>query len=67
MLAEPKCYSRSCKHFLGVSQPDGTEMTETNYCEAFPEGIPSEISYGTNKHSKPLSDQTNEIVFEKKK
>ena len=65
MLAEPKCYSRSCKHFLGVSQPDGTEMTERVICEAFPNGIPEEIAYGDNKHDEPMPNQSNDIVFEK--
>ena len=65
MLAEPTCWTRKCKHYIGVIQPDGTEMTETNSCEAFPKGIPAEIAYGNNRHSKPLKDQGNEIVFEK--
>ena len=35
MLAEPKCWKRKCKHYLGIIQPDGTEMTEINNCKAF--------------------------------
>lgn len=50
MLDTPNCFTRHCKHFLGVLQPDGTEATEVTYCEAFPKGIPSEIAYGANKH-----------------
>ena len=65
MLAEPTCWTRKCKHYLGIIQPDGTEMTETNYCKAFPKHIPSEIAYGDNKHLKPLPGQNNDIVFEK--
>ena len=65
MLAEPTCWTRKCKHYIGVIQPDGTEMTETNSCKAFPKGIPSEIAYGNNRHTKPLSDQGNDIIFEK--
>ena len=65
MLAEPRCWTRKCKHYIGVIQPDGTEMTETNACKAFPNGIPSEIAYGNNLHLKPLKDQGNDIVFEK--
>lgn len=31
-------------------------------CEAFPEGIPSEV-IETNKHDKPLKDQKNDLVY----
>lgn len=65
MLAEPNCWKRKCKHYLGVIQPDGTELTETNYCDAFPKGITIEIAYGKNRHLSPLPDQENDIVFEK--
>jgi hypothetical protein len=65
MLAEPKCYTRRCKHFLGVKWYGDEESTENNYCTAFPDGIPQEIAYGDNKHLKPLLDQGNEIVYEK--
>ena len=63
MLQEPKCFTRKCKHYLGVIQPDGTEMTETNYCKAFPESIPNEIAYGDNDHTKPFPGD-NGIQFE---
>jgi hypothetical protein len=33
-------------------------------CNAFPDGIPEEITIGANKHSKPLPKQQNQIVFE---
>lgn len=66
MLAEPRCWTRKCKHFIGVSQPDGTEMTERVVCEAFPEIIPSDIAYGTNLHMSPIPGQKNKIVFEVK-
>ena len=65
MLAEPKCFKRKCKHYIGVIQPDNTEMTETNSCKAFPKGIPVEIAYGQNRHLKPHPEQDNDIVFEK--
>ena len=67
MLAEPKCWTRECKNYIGVIQPDGTELTETNSCKAFPKGIPIEIAYGNNKHLKPLKDQKNDVVYEKEK
>ena len=65
MLAEPKCFTRKCKHFKGIIQPDGTELTEVNYCKAFLEGIPYEIAFGDNLHKQPIEDQENDIVFEK--
>ena len=33
-------------------------------CDAFPDGIPDEITSGENDHSTPLPDQENDIVFE---
>jgi hypothetical protein len=33
-------------------------------CNAFPDGIPDEITSGENKHSKPLPEQENDLVFE---
>lgn len=33
-------------------------------CDAFPDGIPDEITSGENEHSEPLKDQKNDIVFE---
>jgi len=65
MLAEPTCWTRECKHYIGVIQPDGTELAETNNCKAFPKHISAEIAYGNNLHSKPLKDQNNDMVFEK--
>jgi len=64
MLVTSKCYTRHCRHYLGIRQPDGTEMTERNYCEAFLDKIPNDISYGDNEHLKPVKDQGNEIIFE---
>ena len=65
MLAEPKCYTRQCKHYLGFMQPNGTEMSEVNYCFAFPNGIPKEIAYGDNPHTAPFPGDHG-IVFEAK-
>lgn len=33
-------------------------------CDAFGDDIPDEITSGQNDHSKPLSFQKNDIVFE---
>jgi len=66
MLMEPKCWTRKCAHYVGVYQPDGTEMTERHVCKAFPKkGIPSEIAYGTNLHKTVRKDQTDDFVYEK--
>jgi len=67
MLAISMCQIRKCKHYIGIIQSDGTELTETNNCEAFPKGIPREIAYGNNRHLKLLKNQDNDIVFEKAK
>jgi hypothetical protein len=54
-LAKPPiCFS--CKHF----------DIETSTCPAFNGDIPDEIILGDNKHKKPLPDQKNDIVFERK-
>ena len=64
MLSEPNCSERRCIHFIGITQKDGTEMTEVAVCFAFPEGIPDEIAYGDNLHDKVIEGQTGEFVFE---
>lgn len=66
MMAEPKCFKRHCMYYKGVAQPDGTEMTEVNVCEAFPQGIPDDIAYGPNRHLRVQPNQGNNIVFKKK-
>jgi hypothetical protein len=64
MIKTPNCYIRKCKHYLGIKS-DGSEETERVHCKAFPDEIPSEISFGNNKHLKKMKDQKNNIVFEK--
>ena len=66
MIAEPKCYTRQCVHYLGVNQSDGTELTEVNICAAYLEGIPFDIAYEGSKHLTVRPDQDNDIVFEAK-
>jgi len=63
MLQEPKCWTRGCKYFIGVKQDNEGEETERVVCKAFPNGIPDNISYGTNLHSKPLPEQKNDLVY----
>ena len=43
-----------CKHFRRFA----------GGCDAFPDGIPDEITSGDNAHLTPLKDQGNNIVFE---
>ena len=54
MIEIAKCLKRGCKHYIGVSQANGTELSERNICKAFPNGIPSEIAFEHNKHTKPF-------------
>jgi len=75
-MAEPTCWTRKCKHFIGImdvpdieeKQKDGTiKFTLSaglNYCSAFPDGIPNKIAYGKNLHLKPVKGQGNKIVYE---
>lgn len=64
MIIEPKCRKRGCVYYGGIEQPDGTELSEQPVCLAFPKGIPEEIAFGDNKHSEPLPNQGNDIVFQ---
>jgi hypothetical protein len=65
MLAPSNCWSRQCKWYVGIIQPDGTEMTETNFCGAFPNGIPPEISYGDDLHDVVKKKQAKPYIYEK--
>lgn len=61
-LAEPKCYTRKCKWFIGVETSD--RLTPYLVCKAFPKGIPHEIAYGENQHNAVIDSQAGEYVFE---
>lgn len=62
MIDEPEwCWT--CRHFRGVEQPDGTEMSETVVCEAYPRGIPIRIAYGTERHAEVQEDQVGQLVY----
>ncbi len=41
------------------------EIFVRHICTAFPDGIPDIISYGDEKHLKPLKSQGNYFVYEK--
>ena len=65
MIEEPQCFKRDCKHYFGIIQSDGTELTEKPGCLAFPEGIPNDIAYGKELHKSVRNDQNNNIIFER--
>lgn len=65
MIKESRCFERRCTHYQGILQKDGTEKNERPYCTAFPDGIPDNIAYGKNKHTRPIEGQGNDITFEK--
>ena len=54
MIGPPICFLRNCRHYIGISKPDGTELTEIPVCSAFPNGIPEGILIGENKHTSPF-------------
>jgi hypothetical protein len=65
MLAEPRCFTRGCRHFLGVRQePSETELDERAFCSAFPDGIPADIAYGYNAHTAVDERQDGTDVYE---
>jgi hypothetical protein len=67
MLQEPKCSIRKCEYFIGARYLEEGEETEVVYCKAFPNGIPSDIAYGNDKHLKVYPGQIGDYVFKKGK
>lgn len=65
VLAEPACFTRRCKHFVGTNVPE-VGGVEKVVCVSFPEGIPDEIAYGDNLHIKSFLGD-NGIQYEKEK
>ena len=65
MLRRSKCFQRRCKWFKGIKQDNKDERTERYVCQAFPDGIPGEVSWGDNLHSKVLRGQQGSYVYEK--
>lgn len=60
------CYI--CKHYTGVKVVDrqsNIEGLHINTCEAFPNGIPDEITYGNIDHKRSFHGD-NGIIFELK-
>jgi len=56
------CRNYKGLHFINLSKD--IEDDYVNFCKAFSDEIPNEILIGDNKHTKPLKDQKNDIVFE---
>lgn len=50
----PKCYSRMCKHFIGIMPSEADK--DVYICKAFPEdpGIPEDIVFRDNLHTKKV-------------
>lgn len=64
-FAAPECWKRNCRWYEGLRdlEPIG-EPSQVHVCPAFPKGIPSEITYGDNKHLTVHPDQVGEVVYE---
>ena len=62
-VEEPKCFTRRCKHFIGIK--DGmSEVDERPVCRAFPDGIPDVIAFGDNLHLSPFRGDKG-ILYER--
>lgn len=64
MLAEPNCYKRGCRHYLGHTRLEDTDETLVQRCEAYPLGIPEVIAYGDDLHLQVKEGQFGGYVFE---
>ena len=67
MIRESNCQARGCKWYLGVYQPNDTEVGEVHHCLAFPEGIPFDIAFGSNKHLQLIKGQAGSFTYEKER
>ncbi len=63
-LAEPRCFTRSCKWLGDGEGLDDSEDNERVVCPAFPNGIPDRIAYGDDPHLTVAPDQVGEFVYE---
>lgn len=65
MMEEPNCSKRGCKHWLGFLDPTGQGVEGTvPFCVAFPDGIPDNVAWGDNPHTRPI-DGDGGTRFEK--
>ena len=66
MIPEPNCSIRRCRHFTGVKSVAVDTDADVPVCPAFPNGIPTEIAYGNDKHSVPHQGQAvPHMIYEK--
>jgi hypothetical protein len=56
MTPNKACPCIDCKHL----DSNGEEL----FCAAFPDGIPDEILSGENKHTAPLPEQNNNVIYQ---
>ncbi len=67
-IEEPNCHKRKCVHYNWMKAfVEEKEVFARHICTAFPDGIPDIISYGDEKHLKPLKNQGNDIIYKKAK
>jgi hypothetical protein len=66
MLRESNCNKRDCKWYKGVKQPNGDELWEFHYCNAFPDGIPREINEGEDLHFRVYAGQKGNYIYSKR-
>ena len=70
MIAEPRCFTRHCMHYRGVTElvdRNGRSLGEAgqvHWCFAFPSGIPERIAYGEDLHTSRARDQFGDVVFQ---
>ncbi|MCP4264929.1 MAG: hypothetical protein GY777_05025 [Candidatus Brocadiaceae bacterium] len=63
-IKDPNCHKRKCVHYMWMKGfVEEEEVFARHICTAFPDGIPDIISYGDEKHLKPLKNQGNNIVY----
>lgn len=68
-VAEPKCHKRQCLYFKmkpGKQEKNGALPGPIFYCNAFPGGIPNDITYGDNKHEEVIEGQKGTFIYKRK-
>lgn len=70
-IRAPRCFVRRCHWYGGVKDLASTTGDLMPFyihvCPAFPNGIPEEIAYGTNKHLTLHPQQVGLMLFHKGK